>query len=247
MNHKILTVFLLGLLPCIAVAQSKKSSDRMDLQKIEEKYWSAKDTDISVVQNRTYNKSDRVFLSLGYGPLMNDSWSTGRMTQTGLGYYFSERMGLEISHEQGNLQDNDATIRLSQQSGIKPNYNTFKSYTSLNWVIVPFYAKMSFWDRKIMYFDMQFAFGVGQNTYIQKINPDQGGDKEQHALGFNIDVTQQLFFHENFAIRLDIKNKFYQQDQMRYTIGVNEDESQRSLGKVSQQDTSILVGLTFFY
>lgn len=228
-------------------AQTKKPSDRMDLQKIEEKYWSAKDTDISVVQNRTYNKSNRFFLSLGYGPLMNDSWSTGRMTNASLGYYFSERMGFEIANEQGQLKDNDATIRLSQQSGIKPNYNTFKDYTSVNFIIVPFYAKMSFWDRKIMYFDMQFAFGVGQNNYIQKINPDQGGDKQKSAIGFNFDVTQQLFFHENFAVRLDIKNKFYQQDQVRYTIGVTEDESSRSLGKLSQQDTSILVGFTFFY
>lgn len=228
-------------------AQEKRGSDRLDLQKLEDKYWSAKDTDFSVVQNRTYSKSGRPFLSVSYGPLVNDAYSYGRMTGFSAGYYFNERIGLEISHEAGALKDNDSTVAFRQlaNSEVSPDYNTFKDYTSLNFVIVPFYAKMSFWDRKIMYFDMQFALGVGQMNYTSKIDATDGGDIEGKATGYSFDVTQQLFVHENIAFRFDIKNKWTRQNLYKANIPGNNPQSQ-SLGTVNQQDTTILFGITFW-
>jgi outer membrane beta-barrel protein len=240
-----------------AEKKEERGSDKLDLKKLEDKYWSAKDADFSVVQNRTYSKAGKVFVSLSYGPLVNDAYSYGRMTNGAIGYYFSERWGLEIAHEMGALKDNDSTDVFISRNKFAPDYNTFESYTSLNMVVVPFYAKMSFWDRKIMYFDMQFAFGVGQMKYqIQKSAPFNASTQnatptpeDATSMGYNLDVTQQLFFHENFAIRLDIKNKWSKQKKERYYIntGAGQTESDRSLGDSMQQDTSILLGLTVFF
>ena len=234
-----------------------RGSDKLDLKKLEDKYWSAKDADFSVVQNRTYAKAGKTFVSLSYGPLVNDAYSYGRMTNVAAGYYFSERWGLEIAHESGALKDNDSTDVFISRNKFAPDYNTFESYTSLNMIVVPFYAKMSFWDRKIMYFDMQFAFGIGQMKYqIQKAAPFNASTQnatptpsDETAMGYNLDVTQQLFFHENFAVRLDIKNKWSKQKKERYYIntGAGQTESDRSLGDTTQQDTSILLGLTVFF
>jgi outer membrane beta-barrel protein len=238
-----------------APAKEDRGSDKLDLKKLEDKYWSAKDTDFNVVQNRTYTKAGKVFASLSYGPLVNDAYSYGRMTNFAGGYYFSERMGLELAYENGNLKNNDSTDVFLNRNKFAPDYNTFESYTSLNFIVVPFYAKMSFWDRKIMYFDMQFAVGVGQMKYqIQKKTPSSTPDaalpipEDATTMGYNFDVTQQLFFHENFAVRLDIKNKWSQQKKERYFIDTNtQTEADRSLGNITQQDTSILLGLTLFY
>lgn len=240
-----------------AEKKEDRGSDKLDLKKLEDKYWSAKDADFSVVQNRTYSKAKKVFVSLSYGPLVNDAYSYGRMTNGALGYYFSERWGLEIAHETGSLKNSDSTDAFITRNKFAPDYNTFKSYTSLNFIVVPFYAKMSFWDRKIMYFDMQFAFGVGQMKYqIQKAAPFDAGTQsatltpeDATTMGYNLDVTQQLFFHENFAIRLDIKNKWSKQKKERYYIntGSGQTEADRSLGNIGQQDTSILLGLTVFF
>lgn len=240
-----------------APQKDDRGSDKLDLKKLEDKYWAAKDTDFNVVQNRTYTKANKFFASLSYGPLVNDAYSYGRMTNGALGYYFSERWGLEVAHEMGNLKNSDSTDVFITRNKFAPDYNTFKSYTSLNLIMVPFYAKMSFWDRKIMYFDMQFSFGVGQMKYqIQKAAPFNASTQDASptpedatTMGYNFDVTQQLFFHENFAIRLDIKNKWSKQKKERYYIntGASQTEADRSLGDVNQQDTSILLGLTVFF
>jgi outer membrane beta-barrel protein len=230
-----------------------RGSDKLDLKKLEDKYWSAKDTDFNVVQNRTYAKANKVFVSLSYGPLVNDAYSYGRMTNVAAGYYFSERFGIEAAYESGNVRNNDSTDVFLNQNKFAPNYNTFKNYTSLNFVVVPFYAKMSFWDRKIMYFDMQFAAGVGQMKYrVQKVNgdptatPPTGVDisEDKSAMGYNFDITQQLFFHENFAVRFDIKNKWSKQERERYYLQPGQE---RQLGTYNQQDTTVLLGLTVFF
>ncbi len=239
-----------------APQKEDRGSDKLDLKKLEDKYWAAKDTDFNVVQNRTYSKAGKVFASLSYGPLVNDAYSYGRMTNFAAGYYFSERWGVELAYESGNLRNSDSTDVFLNRNKFAPDYNTFKSYTSLNFIVVPFYAKMSFWDRKIMYFDMQFAAGIGTMKYqIQKAAPKAGSaeptltPEDASTIGYNLDVTQQLFFHENFAVRLDIKNKWSRQKKERFFIDTSagQTEADRPLGNINSQDTSILLGLTLFY
>ncbi len=115
-----------------------------------------------------------------------------------------------------------------------------------NFLIVPFYAKMSFWDRSILYFDMQFALGVGNMTYEKQADPTQIENQTKTALAYNFDVTQQLFFHKHFAVRFDVKNKWSKQEKFKYRTG-GTNGADRDLGSSTQQDTSMLLGLTFWY
>ncbi len=233
-------------------AKEDRGSDKLDLKSLENKYWSAKDTDMSVVQNRTYAKAKKFFVSLGYGPMVNDAYSYGRMTNVAGGYYFSERVGVEMAYETGLIRDSDSTDAFINRNNFAPDYNRFKDYTSVNMIVVPFYAKMSFWDSKIMYFDIQFAAGIGQMKYqivkVDGANPPlvKGTDSSETntTIGYNFDITQQLFFAENFAVRFDIKNKWTTQDKKRYYISSGQS---RDLGKTSQQDTTVLLGFTIFY
>jgi outer membrane beta-barrel protein len=232
-----------------AAAGADRGSDKLDLKNLEDKYWSAKDTDFSVVQNRTYTKDKRFFTSLSYGPMLNDPYSTGRMTDVSAGYYFSERWGVELAYEQGSLTDNDSTKQFFSQNKFAPNYNRFRNYTSVNVLFVPFYAKMSFMDKKIVYFDIQFAAGVGQMNYqIQTttgntVNTLVDASQNKSAFGYNLDVTQQLFFSQHLAFRLDIKNKWSTQKEMRYFPAGGDPD----LGSRVHQDTTLLLGLNIFY
>lgn len=235
--------------PSTTPAKDERGSDKLDLKKLEDKYWSAKDSDFSVVQNRTYSKAKKFFVSLSYGPLLNDAYSVGRMTNVAAGYYFSERWGFEIAYEKGNIKDSESTSSFINVNQFAPDYNRFKTYTSLNFIMVPFYAKMSFWDRKIMYFDMQFAVGVGQMQYqivkADGVKPNLTDSSENGStMGYNFDVTQQLFFHENFAVRFDIKNKWSTQNKKRYYLTGTQE---RDMGKINQQDTTMLLGFTIFF
>src|SRR5687768_12565721 len=66
-------------------------SDKLDVQKLEQKYWSAKDDDFTVVQNRTFSKAKRWYLNTAYGVPINDPFSTGSILGLNVGYYFTER------------------------------------------------------------------------------------------------------------------------------------------------------------
>lgn len=221
-----------------------QDNDKVDLKKLEEKYWAAKDSDYSVVQNRSYTKANRPYISLSYGPLVNDSFSVGRMTNVAVGYFTSERWGFEFSYEKGDLKDNDGVGKYRDQYGVQVDYNKFVSSKSVQAIFVPLYAKMSFMDKHILYFDIQFAAGIGQVEYEAQRNI---GSATMSATSFNFDVTQQLFFHEHMALRMDIKNKWSSQERQRYQLSGSQTEADRKLSNIQTQDTTLLLGMTFFY
>ncbi len=244
MERKITTLIFLATTMVVGLPTFAQESDKLDLKKLEDKYWSAKDQDFAVVQNRTYVKEKRFFANFGYGILVNDAYSTGRTQNLTGGYYFSERWGAELAMESVTLTDNASTSAFFTQNGVRPNYNLFKRYTSVNMLFVPFYAKMSMLDRAIVYFDIQFAFGLGTMEYESAI---EGGNRAASSLGYNFDFTQQLYFSRNWAFRMDLKNKWSRQNLYRYRIGTTESESARPLPAVNQQDTTLLFGVSYFF
>lgn len=231
----------------LAVAQTKApaksqtpvvsgSDDKVDVTDLEKKYWASKDTDFSVVQNRLYTKANRFALSLQYGTLINDQWSDAPTLSGSLGYYFSERFGIEGHYQQTNSSDNKALSNLKAQSGTA-NHGKIKGYQglSVNWV--PFYAKMSVLNGAIMYFDMAISPTIGMTTYDQQIVT---GNRSQTAPTIGIDVTQSFFFNKYAAVRVDYKNRWFQEEIMRYSTGA-------SLNKETSQTSILLFGLTLYY
>lgn len=228
--------------------KQERSSDKLDLKKLEDKYWSSKDTDFAVVQNRLYPKDKRFYISSSYGALVNDPYSIGRMASFSTGYYFSERWGLELNYEKGSSMKENPTIAAVREKQGSLDYNEFRSATNLSLVVVPFYSKTSFWDTSILYFDIQFAVGLGVVNYDNIVSPDHGGDiNNNSAPAINFDVTQQLFVSRSLAIRFDIRNRFSNQKLYQYRNSLNPTGAPVQLSDRSNQDTSMLLGLTYFF
>lgn len=230
-----------------------KASDKVDLKKLEEKYWSAKDDDYGVIQNRTFSKTGKFYGSLVYGPLVNDPFAKARASGAMLGYYLNEDFGIELSYLSYDSKQNDTvTAYETQFGGAKPDYNLVKNAKALSLSYTPFYAKMAFMNKAIMYFDMGFTLGAGLTEYeIQKVDKDglgnrTGSSEKASAPHFEIGIMQQLFLSQYFAFRLDIKNSFYQQKTKLYEIGIGAPESSRTEGTKSANDTTITFGLTLF-
>ncbi|OFZ31269.1 MAG: hypothetical protein A2622_01360 [Bdellovibrionales bacterium RIFCSPHIGHO2_01_FULL_40_29] len=261
------TVFLILALAFPAVAQEKKveastpaskgTSDKMDLKKLEDKYWSSKDDDYGVIQNRTFAKTGRIYGSAVYGPLINDPFAKGRAAGAMIGYYLNEDFGVEFSYLSYSTSKNDTVAEYESLQNpafmVSPNYNLVKATKALSLTYTPFYAKMAFMNKAIMYFDMGFTLGAGLTDYEQqKISKDGGGVKTQtnemaSSPHFEIGVMQQLFLNQSFAFRLDIKNSFYTQTVKQYEIGNAALESTRSETSKSINDTTITFGLTVFF
>lgn len=236
---------ILVLILCSAsIALAQSESDKLDIKKLEDKYWSAKDDDFSVVQNRAFTKAGRAYLNLSSGYPINDPYSTGTVTTFGAGYFWSERWGAEITTTNATFKENDATEQFIRDHGTIPNHNVLGKTQSVVLNFVPLYAKMSFLDRKIIYFDMGVGLGLGQTDFESQVLT---GNKTQTASHYLFDVHQHYFFSEHFAFRLTYRNVWTVEERFRYKINPGEPESSRSLGNKTINDTLLLFGLTYWF
>lgn len=229
-------------------AASSGTSDKVDLKKLEDKYWSAKDDEYGVIQNRTFSKSGRYFGAVGYGTLINDPFAKGKAMSAYLGWYFNEDFGLELSYLNYNSSKNDNVSAFQNlTSGASPAYNLVKDSKTLNLIYTPFYAKMAFMNKAVLYFDMGFTLGVGQTSYeIQKqvsATPWADDPEMKSAVHYEIGVMQQMFINRYIALRLDIKNSFYTQEMQDYrpSGGV------RGVSNKNTNDTTMQFSFMWFF
>lgn len=224
-----------------------RSSDKVDLKKLEDKYWSAKDEDYGVIQNRTYSKAEKFYGSLVLGTLINDPFAQAKPVGVMLGYYFSEDFGAELSYLNHDAKKNETVQKLNSVNvAVSPNYNLVKNAISASITYTPFYAKMAFMNKSILYFDMGFTAGLGVTTYDQVSTPTQGAAESfnsKSAPHVELGFMQQLFVSKNMAFRLDLKNTFYSQKVVPYQSNFNTTTGEETK---SANDTTLTFGLTFF-
>lgn len=222
------------------------SGDKLDVTDLEKKYWAAKDTDFSVVQNRTYAKANRFALSAQYGTLINDSYSEASIINGSANYYFSERLGIEAMYSSIDSKDSKQLEAFKSQYSTNASHNKQKGFygVAVNWV--PFYAKMAFLSSKIMYFDMAISPFVGMTTYEQQLETQ--GLKEQTAFTYGFNVTQSYFLSRHFAFRVDYRNYWFNEDVVKFSgtsggAGAEGAKIRTDLNHSSQ----LLFGATYFF
>lgn len=224
--------------PAKPTAQQQGQGDKMDVSDLEKKYWAAKDTDFNVVQNRLFSKANRLAVTLNYGMFTNDPFSTGPTYGVGLNYFFSERYGVELAYSQTDSKDNDSTQYIKTNQGSSPDHNKMKGYYGVGFNWVPFYAKMSFLNSSILYFDMSFTPGIGVMQYQQQ---RAEGNADMTAPAVSLAVTQHFFLTKWLALRLDYKNFWSNQDVVSYKT------TNRSSTTKLQNDSLLMGGFTFYF
>lgn len=199
--------------PAPAPAEAPANPDKVDVTDIENKYWASKDTDFSVVQNRLYPKAKRFSLAASTGPIVSDPNSEGFFYTLDASYYMSERMGVAATYETGDLKDNENVDALFQSRGARIDHNKLKQFIGISFLWIPVYAKASFLNTKIFYFDFAVAPGIGMLTYEQQI---ELGNKKKTTPALSLDFSQQFFFSNHFAVRLDYRHRFSQQRRVNW-------------------------------
>lgn len=224
-------------------AESNNSGDKVDISDIESKYWAPKDTDFSVVQNRTYTKEKRFAASVQYGPLINSSFIEGYSLGVSANYFLSERYGVQVDYVMSDYEDSEATTRFKSLGGA-PDYGKPTGYYGIGFNWIPFYAKMSVLGSKIIYFDMAITPTIGLTQY-EAMTLDKGG-LDKTGLSYGFDITQWFFLSSHFAIRADVKARWFQEEIVKYQTDapVNSGDKLRD----SWTDTTLfLLGCTFFF
>lgn len=217
-------------------------SEKLDISDLEKKYWAPKDTDFTVVQNRNYTKAGKFALSGLVGPIVNDAFNEGNNYAVSVNYYLDERYGFEGMFISSDLKNSDVTSTFIAGLGggsTAPDFNRPVSYYGVGFNWVPFYAKMSFLGKKIIYFDMQVTPHLGMSSYEQQ-NTFGNGSTESGVFSYGLDVTQYFFFSKNLAVRANLHNRWYNEDIVYYKT----DAPRRS---DTTNITNFLMGVTFFF
>jgi outer membrane beta-barrel protein len=189
------------------------TTKKVDLTDLENRYWTAKDTEFNVVQNRLYTKAKKFSLTVTTGPLLTDTYTNSWNVGGALNYYFSERMGAELQGWKTSAADADFVNTFASKNGAFIDHNMPDGYLGVSFNWIPIYAKMSLLEKKILYFDFSMSPGIGA-TYLHSaefatnVSP-AASNVAQAPLTFALDFAEQVFLNEHFAIRLDVRNHFY--------------------------------------
>lgn len=222
--------------PAAAPAADKK----IDISDLENRYWTEKDKEFSVVQNRIYTKAHKFSVAPSFGTIINDPFTTTLNYGLTANYYFNEREGVGMDLWMTSSTVAEFVPRIASLGGA-PDHNIAKGYLGFNYQWIPIYAKMSLLEKKIIYFDMGISPGLGA-TWMRSAayGTTPPPTKDQYALTLAVDVFQQFFLAEKFAVRLDLKNHLYPETIYGGVSGTQ-------LSTKMTYNCSVLFGFTYFF
>lgn len=151
--------------------------------------------DIAVISRRFLPKSQRFEAFVGGALNLNDAFFYNFGLQGRLGYYFSERYGVEATATFLTSSEREVTSTLKEKRGVRTEaYVTPSSFYVLDFKWSPIYGKMSWRNQKITPFDHYFTFGLGMTS------TNQGGSGN---LTYHLGTGQIYAFSKSGGLRWD--------------------------------------------
>jgi outer membrane beta-barrel protein len=223
---------------------------KVDVQNLEKRYWAPKDKKFKVVQNRTYTKTKKVSLSVMPSLMLNEEYSKGFGVSASVGYYFTDRWGLELEYQSMSLEDNDLQDEVVNLGGFA-NHGKTTNYFGVTGRWMPFYAKMSFLGTKIVYFDLSLGLSMGMMNYEQQFRGNDpaveaalaGQNLDQSAFAVGFDVSQSFYLSKKLLLRVDYKHRFFTED----IIVGGTTAPGTSAGDRQEDSISLNLGVTYLF
>lgn len=127
-------------------------------------------TEVSVIQKRYLPKTGRFQLFGGLTLITNDPFFNTAGFVGKAAYFFSENFGLELNYFGLSTFEAKATTELKKIQGVKTdNLIITNRVLALDLMWVPIYGKMSWFNERIVPFDLYFSLGGGQtNTGLEE-------------------------------------------------------------------------------
>lgn len=200
-----------------SASKGKAAPKKVNVEGLEKRYWAPKDKKFSVVQNRTYTKTKKLALTFMPGLMLNEEFSEGFSLDFGVGYMFNDRWGLEFNYQHVLLDDNDAQEQINNIGGFA-NHGKITDYIGVTGKWMPFYAKMSFLSKRIIYFDMTLGVTAGMTIYEQQLSEGPtvaalGLDEDsESAFTFGFEVSQSFYLSKRLTLRVDYKHRWHNQE-----------------------------------
>lgn len=197
-------LILLTLLPSLSHAGEKS---------LYEFIWLDPDKKVYVLQNKLYQKENKVYFEAGYISNQTSTFQDTNGLQLKSGWYFREEWGIEAFYNQYSNQTNDDYKSVRIINNQVPFIRRLNSTMGLLGIWSPFYGKINTFNN-IYYFDWSFGLGVAAVEAESNLKTALLStttlkyEKESYAAGI---LKTSLKFHirENIHLGLEYMNTYY--------------------------------------
>jgi hypothetical protein len=236
------TLILLALLS-FSIQSNAQSRKKINVDKLQKKYWKAKDYKTGVVQGRKYFKENRFRLGLEYMNLLNDKYSSTDgfdNLRADVSYFINERFSVGGFYENLSLADNTAIKEMAEFNNgqFKLDHVKASSFYGASMEFVPIYSKMSWMNKKIIYFDLSISPKIGIATYEQQLR-DQS-NPEQTTVMAGLDLAANIFINNRTSFTVAYRTRAFQAEVLSYADGSLVEDSKLNLYNF------ITLGFNFF-
>ncbi len=182
-----------------ANASGDARDEKVEVDQIRERYWAqGNESELGVVQNRTFSKKGRFHLAVIGGVLTSDPFLN--ITQGGLhvGYYLTETWGLHLLGWKSWATGSAALLTFQDRMGATTNYNAPLGYLGGEVSASILYGKLSLLGAAILHFDLHTLAGLGSTS-----------TENGHFLTPSLGIGQQIHLSRNFSLRADYRVMSY--------------------------------------
>jgi len=223
----LMLVFVSGLVDSSARADDNPADSKIDLKKIKED----QETQVQVVQNRTFSRSGKVEFGILGGAIMTDPFISVFSAGGKLGYNFSDLFKLQALVWRDFVKESSSGVTFSQDTSRLPDSNYPEMLYAGEFVFSPIYGKLDFLNLFIMYCDLHI--GVGAGDRVTQSGPD---------LAYIVNVGEEIFLSQHFSFNFDYRMLIFQQ-----TILDKFDGSNAVLGKPYEMSNVFTIGFSVLF
>jgi outer membrane beta-barrel protein len=158
-------------------------------------------SEVSVLQKRFLPKTGRLQGFVGFSNVVNDPWFFGVGATLKGAYHLNEKWGLEGVASFISNSERQAVTDISKEHNVKPTeFIQISGYYGLHLMWTPIYGKTTWFNQRIVPFDMYFTGGLGSST----VETGSGGST------FHLGTGQLYALTKSMGFRWDLSWNFVQ-------------------------------------
>lgn len=183
-------------------------AEQVSVDSIKEKYWArGNETELGVVQNRTFSKKGKLEFSSYLGAIYSDPFLDTKAVGFSIGYHFSEYLSAHLISLKDLVNPSSALNYFESKMGSTVNSNIPRYYVGLEGMGSIFYGKLSVLGKSIIYYDFYFLAGGGNTN-------TESGNYITPSIGFG----QRFYLNKTFSVRLDYRLMYYHETVLEKVI-----------------------------
>lgn len=182
-------------------APAEVEGEQVDVDSIKKKYWARGDeSQVTVVQNRTYTKAKKFEFSAFGGIVTTDPFLSVKNVGGSFGYHLNEYWSFHLIAFKDLVGKSSALTSFEDFSGGTANTNHPKSFYGAEGSLSLLYGKLSLLGASIIYYDLQLSAGAGSTK-------TESGDYLTPMGG----IGQRFYLSKNVSLKFDYRLQYYRE------------------------------------